>query len=103
MLKVPGRLADHFTKYKPRLAFMRSIAAISSGRSSTVTTRWIVTSGAAHRTRFEVFGQNTLRLFDGPNDHIAISLHQPAAQAIFCKVLNRATSAHFIASIRSRK
>jgi hypothetical protein len=33
------------------------------------------TSGAAQRARFEVFGQNALGLFHGPNDQIAISLH----------------------------
>jgi len=31
------------------------------------------TSGTAQRARFEVFGQNTLRLFDGLNDQIAKS------------------------------
>ena len=36
------RLARHFTTRKPRLDFMRSIAATISGRSSTLTSRSIV-------------------------------------------------------------
>jgi len=57
---------------------MRSIAATNSGLSSTVTSRWIVPT-ALRSARFVVWGQNTLRLFDGLNDQIAISLHDSAS------------------------
>jgi hypothetical protein len=68
-------LACHLTSRKPRLAFIRSTAATSSGRSSTVISRWIVPEAWRSGAGFEVFGQNTLCLFQSLNDQIAISLH----------------------------